>query len=315
MSRFFNKTKNVKESAAWEPTLVDLDGVMNVVKEKVGRQIAVAETPPASASASAQPFVGADDLRQIVHQTTAANLQPTRKVRLPRSEETLLLAGREVKSPAAVESFERLRHRVMRHLSADSGRPACVAISSADAAEGKSLVAANLALSCGKVHKTRTLLVDADLRSHGLTDLLNHLPAPGLGDVLSGTASYESAICNTDIAQLDVIGAGNLPAGSAELFSNARWREFIAWSRNAYELVIIDSAPILQVADFDMIAAVSGGVLLVIRAWQTQREAIEKTIAQLDSKRLLGVVFNGAELSKQHGYYNRYYRNSGPPTS
>ncbi len=69
----------------------------------------------------------------------------------------------------------------------------------------------------------------------------------------------------------------------------------------------MDSPPILPVADFELIASACDGVLVVVRALQTQRSLLRKASAQIDPKKLLGIVFNAAESERRNGYYNRYY--------
>lgn len=299
MSRFFKRTNSLEQNPYVGAEAVDdLDHMMTVVKEKVGRRLATENVK--------------NTLRAEQNSTADAAPATERTISLPHDDTRILLAGNEVSSPSAVEAFERLHHRLMRHQERIPAGRRCVVVTSADACEGKTLVTINLALSCTKVHKSRVLLVDADLRSQGLTDLLKPLPAPGLAEILAGTTTYGEAIYHTNVASFDVLGAGDVSCPSAELLTGQPWKEFITWATENYELVLVDSPPILRVADYDLIAGAATGILYVVRARRTKRGAIEKALKHVESSKLAGIVFNGAEENGARDYYRRYYRCSAP---
>ena len=180
-------------------------------------------------------------------------------------------------------------------------------ITSALAGEGKTLTALNLAQCCAQLHDQRVLLIDADLRTRGLTRLLGLPPGPGLSEVLSGQVQFEDAAMATDTANLYVVGAGGDNPSIAELFTVARWKEFMGWCGESFKLVLIDAPPILPLADFELISAESDGVLMIVLARKTQRGLLQKASAQVDPKKLLGVVFNAVDRSRQEKGYYQYY--------
>ena len=132
--------------------------------------------------------------------------------------------------------------------------------------------------------------------------MLGHPPAPGLGEVLEDGSSYESAILRTDMPNLYFLPAGDSSTPPPELFSVAHWKELIGWCSESFRMVIIDCPPVLNLADFELIAAPCESTLLIVRARKSQRDALTKILAQVEPGKLAGVVFNSTEES-QNGYY------------
>jgi Mrp family chromosome partitioning ATPase len=106
-----------------------------------------------------------------------------------------------------------------------------------------------------------------------------------------------------------------LPAGTAtvpppELFAGPRWKEFIGWASECFNLVLVDTPPILSVADFELIASGCDRTLLVVRARRTPRETLERALEKLDRKKLMGTIFNATE-SASHSRRDDYYYHYG----
>jgi Mrp family chromosome partitioning ATPase len=122
------------------------------------------------------------------------------------------------------------------------------------------------------------------------------------------TAKYEEAIvASSHSRNLFLLPAGTPLAPPPELFAGPRWKEFIGWTAECFNLVIVDTTPILSVADFDLIASGCDRTLLVVRARRTLREALERALEKLDRKKLMGTVFNGTEASEHSRYDDSYY--------
>ena len=226
-------------------------------------------------------------------------LSRCRKMRLPDSSDRPLIFPRTDISAVALESYRALRTRLLR-LQGTSGLRSVV-LTSAMAGEGKTLTTANLALCCAQLDEIRILVIDGDLRTRGLTQLFG-AEGPGLGDVLSGQADFQDAIQATDNANLYVLGAGNCSMPTPELYSRAQWRNLVSWCGENFRVVLVDSPPVLPVADFEQIISACDGVLVVVRALQTNREMLKRTALRVDSKKLIGVVFNGADPEEQSYY-------------
>jgi capsular exopolysaccharide synthesis family protein len=149
----------------------------------------------------------------------------------------------------------------------------------------------------------RVLLIDGDIRSRGLSRRLESLSGPGLSEVLAGKCDPEDAILATDIPNLYVLTAGSPTIPAAELFAGPGWQELIEWSNQSFKLVLVDSPPVLNLADVELMTVACDGVLMVVRAQQTKRDVLQKTTSQLDPKKLLGVVYNAAESSSTRYQY------------
>src|SRR5574337_1319279 len=213
-------------------------------------------------------------------------------------------SGRDEHSQVALEAYRALRTRLLR-LQTTSGL-CSVVISSAIPGEGKTLTSINLALSCVQLRDMRVLLIDADLRTRGLTRLLGSPAGPTLSEALAGQAEFEQVVLATDLPNLYAVAAGTAPAPTPELFTGPRWKEFIGWCSESFKLILVDSPPMLSLADFELISNGCDGVLVVVRALTTQRELLRKAAGQADAKKLLGVVFNATEL--KHGSRSYYYK-------
>jgi capsular exopolysaccharide synthesis family protein len=176
-------------------------------------------------------------------------------------------------------------------------------ITSAAQGEGKTLTIFNLALCYAKIENWPVLVVDADLRTRGLSILAGDPESPGLAEILEKDCPYQSAVLRTDIPSLYVLPAGETTGSPSELFSGPRWKEFMGWAAESFRLVLVDSPPALNLADFELIAASCESVMVVARARKTARESLTKVLAQIDPRKMTGVVFNAAEEKPENGYY------------
>jgi capsular exopolysaccharide synthesis family protein len=231
-------------------------------------------------------------------------LSSCRKLRVLVSSGQPLLLPKSSVPEQVIESYRTLRTRLIR-IQADQ-KFRSVIMSSAMAREGKTLTSLNLALSCSRINNYRVLVIDADLRTRGLTHLLGEPAGPGLSEILAGKAEYEDAVMATDSPGLYVLGAGGHPGQASEIFAGTQWKEFMNWATGNFRLVIVDSPPILPVADFEEIVASCDAVLMVVRAYQTRRELLKKTGARIDPKKLIGIILNGVPASDAAEYEDAY---------
>jgi len=199
------------------------------------------------------------------------------------------------------EQFRTLRSRLYRIR--ESQPLQTVLISSAIPAEGKTLVATNLAHAMVRQQGCRVLLIDADLRAPRVHTLLGAPSNPGLADYLQG-----------GVSEIDVIQRGHeegfyfIPAGThvthpSELISSDRMREFIERVKPAFDWILIDSSPVLPVADATVLGGMCDGVLLVVRANSTPAETCRKAAREFQDSQILGVVLNSADKNSEYGSY------------
>jgi capsular exopolysaccharide synthesis family protein len=179
-------------------------------------------------------------------------------------------------------------------------------VSSPQPGEGKSITASNLAISLAQSGR-KVLLVDADLRHPSLHQLHGLPRRTGLTHVLADHLPLCRAVQPTPIENLDLLAAGPDAPHPAELLATQRLGTFVAEARQAYEIVIIDSSPLLAVTDPSLIGAVSDGIVLVVRVSVTRRPEAEQTLELLGTlgTTVLGVVINGVKPGRL-GYRYRY---------
>lgn len=181
-----------------------------------------------------------------------------------------------------------------------------ILITSSGPEEGKSSVAANLAVVYAQQGK-RVLLIDADLRKPTVhyTFRLDNLR--GLSNVLVGEISIEDAVVHTDIETLDVMTCGPIPPNPSELLASRRMETLLKEAQLSYDMVIFDTPPVLAVTDAQILANIVDGTVLVVRSGETEIEAAQKAKEALEpaKAKLLGVVLNGREKKASNYYY--YY--------
>ncbi len=278
MSKFFNETLRMRNSAVQEP----------VSKQADFQELVEAAFSPSTAPA---PSGGGwfDDCKKIENPLT-----DLLKAQFKGSDSV----------ESVLESYRALRTRLLRISSQEALKS--VVITSASQGEGKTFTSLNLASCCAQLHEMRVLLIDGDIRSRGLSRRLECLSGPGLSEVLAGKCDPEHAILATDIPNLYVLSAGSPSVPSAELFAGPRWQELIDWCNQSFKLVLVDSPPVLNLADVELMTVACDGVLMVVRALQTKRDILQKTTSQIDSKKLLGVVYNAAVSSTNRYQYPSY---------
>jgi capsular exopolysaccharide synthesis family protein len=237
---------------------------------------------------------------------TEARLENCRKIKLPRDNEKLFSAAQYNPSmQLAVEAYRSLRTRLVKGQNERGIRS--LVISSAEQGEGKSLTSLNLALCYANIQNWSVLLVDTDLRTRGLSRLFGDPESPGVAGVLENGVPYQNAILATDVPNLYVLPAGAGVTSPPELFSMDAWKEFVGWCAESFRLVIIDSPPMLGLADFELISGPCESVLMVVRARKSERDAWNKIRPQLDTKKIVGVVLNCATDPNNKKHYRYSY--------
>lgn len=198
--------------------------------------------------------------------------------------------------------------RAMGSSSAPDSR--LILLSSALPGDGKSFVTLNLALSMARERDISVLLVDGDLPKAQISRVLGLRDRMGLLDALKDDGlDVESLVLDTDVSNLEVLPAGHPSEGAVELLASARMRDIATRliSRHPKRLVLFDSPPLLVSSEARALAPILGQVILVARARHTPRRSIVNAIAQIDKKKLQGLVLNDAYgLGSEHGYYDYY---------
>jgi capsular exopolysaccharide synthesis family protein len=211
----------------------------------------------------------------------------------------VLVAGLAPKSLAA-EQYRSLRTRLAHAESAGALRT--ILVTSPQKGEGKSVTAANLALTMAQELQRRVVIVEADLRKPSLQHLFGLPSGPGLAEYLTGAAELKDAMKFLPDHNVTVVPAGATPINPAELLGSTGMRRLLDHLRTRFDRVILDTPPVLPLADVAILAPLVDGSLMVVRAGFTPKPAIENALRAFDSSRLLGVVLNESGLEQDYRY-------------
>jgi protein-tyrosine kinase len=204
---------------------------------------------------------------------------------------------------SVAERFRTLRSRL--HQIAGTRTLRRLLVTSSVAGEGKTFVASNLAQSIVQQPDLRVLLVDADMRASRLHATLSAPSGPGLSDYLRGEADEFEIIQKGLEENLCLIPGGGQVSNPSELLLSGRMKHLLDLLTPIFDWVIIDSPPAMPVHDASILAGLVDGVLLVVQAGSTHVAIAERTVTELQGKKLLGVVLNQVDKADSYGHY--YY--------
>jgi exopolysaccharide transport family protein len=207
------------------------------------------------------------------------------------------------------ESYRALRTSLL--LSNLGAPPKVIMVTSALPQEGKTTTSINCAVVLAQ-KGIRVLLIDADLRRPSIHKTLGMGPRSGLSNVLTGSATLESAITHSPILpNLDVLPAGTPPPNPAELLASTNMRDVLQELRGRYDHIVVDTPPTLSVTDAVVLSPRADAIVLVIRSGQTTKQALRRSrdiLMQVNAK-VSGVLLNAVDLSSPDYYY--YYEYQG----
>lgn len=208
---------------------------------------------------------------------------------------------------AGSQAYRKLRTHLIFSTGGDPLRT--LMVTSPGAGEGKSTVCANLAVTFAQQHM-RVLLVDCDMRRSRLHTLFAAPRTPGLTEVLARQGTLEEAIRPTPVDGLHILPAGTLVPNISELLGGSGMRAVMAELSSRYDLVVVDTPPVLAAADAEILGVQTDAVLMVIRAGQTDRQPAQYAVQQLRAigARVVGAVLNDPdEKVADYGRYTYYY--------
>jgi exopolysaccharide/PEP-CTERM locus tyrosine autokinase len=208
------------------------------------------------------------------------------------------------------EQFKILRNTLLFPVSGVA--PQSILVTSALQDEGKSFVAANLAVSLAMNINKHVLLIDADLRKPDLRRVFGFCDGPGLSDYLGARRSLDSLLVKTTVEKLTLLPGGPVPPNPSELASSEQMSAMLEEVKHRYQdrLIIIDSPPPGLAAETSFLARQVDGILLVVKYGKTPKEDVEDLMEIVGSDKILGVVINYLDMpmSRRYGYgkYGRY---------
>ncbi len=212
-------------------------------------------------------------------------------------------------APLFIEQFKALRAKIDDYVAREGIR--ALACTSAVADEGKTVACVNLALNIAVSGRKKVLLVDADMRKSDIGRAMSLKSIPGLSEFLSGSAKFTEVVRNSQIPGLHVIPAGAEPPSASDLLDGTAFRQFVKSAKDHFDLVLLDTPPVLAVADALALREQVDRFIVVFRAKYTPFPMLKQVVAELGEEKILGVVINRvAPLSDQYyqRYYGRYYR-------
>lgn len=216
-----------------------------------------------------------------------------------------LVAHSDPKSQAA-EAYRTLRTSIQ--FAGLDHKCRTVVVTSSSPGEGKSTTVANFGVVAAQAGQ-RVCVVDSDLRRPTLHRIFGLNNGRGLTTALLEGLPFTDVAQPTAVPNLFVLTSGAVPPNPAELVGSQRMRECLDGATADFDLVLLDSPPIVSVSDAIALAAIADGIILVIHVGKVPHEVVRRAVGQIEAVkgRILGVLMNSVNL-KRDGYYYDYYR-------
>jgi len=204
------------------------------------------------------------------------------------------------------ENFKVLKGQLL--FTKDGSRPRTILITSALPGEGKTFVAANLAVSLAQGINEYALLIDCDFRRPRVHNMFGYTNQEGLQEYLTGQKGLPDLLIRTKIEKLSLLTAGNPAPNPSELLSSTMMKELFDEFKARYHdrYIIIDAAPSHVMSEVNILANYVDCVIFVVMPGRSPREKIHECIENLGKDKLIGIVFNGYD--KPSKTYDRYYK-------
>jgi capsular exopolysaccharide synthesis family protein len=287
-----------ERSGASRPTLAPATEVLRLVELRVAEErrtgAPIAEQLAAQVSA---PVIGSLPLGSAVVSPAPPPAFPPFETLASAPDESLLVSL-SFDNTLVAEKF-RFLGVTLRHLQHE--RPLQkVLITSTIPQEGKSVIAANLACSLNRTAQEKILLIEGDLRRPGLAPLLGTGKQSGLCEYLQDQKPITESIYRLEKPGIWFMPAGASPANPLELLQFAALMDLLGqW----FDRIIVDSPPVMPLADTSILARLSDGVLMVVRQGVTQKRQLERGVEAIDSKKIIGAVLNSSRRKTSSDYY------------
>ncbi len=219
--------------------------------------------------------------------------------------ESRLITHFDPKSPIS-EAYRTLRTNIQ--FQSLRNNESTMIITSSAPKEGKSTTLANLAITMAQMG-SRTLLVDTDLRRPVIHSIFSLKKDKGITNYLMGKMIFEDVVKTTIVDNLYIVTSGPLPPNPSELLASKQMDEFIQIAKDNFDIVLFDSPPVIAVTDAAILSTKVDGVVLVIRAHQTPKDAVKRAKTLLDNVNapVLGCLLNSVNIERAYGSYYYYY--------
>ncbi|MGC2297289.1 MAG: CpsD/CapB family tyrosine-protein kinase, partial [Acidobacteriaceae bacterium] len=265
----------------------------------------VSTGPASNGSAASSPATGARRSAAAPVEEAPPQERPeifsqfkTLKLSLPAQSRLVSIADKD--SPAA-EAFRLLAVR-LRHLRRD--RPLKkLLITSSIPQEGKSTCSANLSCSLALRAQQRTLLLEGDVRRPSLSTMFALNPRPGICEWLRGERKLTDSIYFLEGSGLWFMPAGSSPSNPLELLQSGKVAALLDELSELFDWIVIDSPPVLPLADTSVWSRLADGILLVTRQGTTEKKQLQRAVDAVESQKLIGALLNSSSSAPHTDYY------------
>jgi exopolysaccharide/PEP-CTERM locus tyrosine autokinase len=225
-----------------------------------------------------------------------------------------LVAYHKPHSPAS-EEYKKLKSLIIK-MTKQEPEKNVVLVTSAVGGEGKSITAANLALSLSQDYDHSVLLIDADMRKPTLHRLFQVAPDSGLSDCVAEGRDIGSALITLGNGNLTFLSSGKRIENPVELVSSQRMQKALADIKYRYpdRYIIIDTPPVLLFAETKMMGALADGIIFVVKEGRAPLQHVLDALDALKGENIMGIVYNGVGpdglkgRSRYHSYYSDYMK-------
>jgi len=299
MSNIFDALQRaeLENSGSEGPTLTLASELLQAAEQKLRDSAPIVEQPANRDAFDSDPAAPLEDLERC----------PVLPVSL-RDDSRLVSVGKEGSLGAEKFRFLAVRLRQLRH-----SRPLKkILITSSIPQEGKSTVSANLACTLARRKPQKTLLLEGDLRRPNIAAQFGLGKLPGLCEWLSGESH------SINIYRLESLGVWILPAGSTpqnplELMQSGKLSPLMEQLEAWFDWIVIDSPPVLPLADTSLWSRLADGILLVTRKGTTEKQQLQRGLEAIDKSKLLGALVNSSANAAHSDYYQRYTSSTADP--
>ncbi|MCG6928012.1 MAG: polysaccharide biosynthesis tyrosine autokinase, partial [Acidobacteria bacterium] len=207
---------------------------------------------------------------------------------------------------AVADAYRVIRTNLLFTSAETTGR--AVAVTSASPGEGKTTTVAHIAESLAR-NGAKVLAIDADLRRPTLHQHARIPKTPGLSDMIVGNSAASEAIRSTRVNGLSILPCGYIPPNPAELLGSAMMRQIVEAVRSRFDWVLIDTPPVLAMADASVVLPTVEGVVLVVAGESSSKPQVQRAIEQVHhvGSKVVGVVLNKVNLQRNSYYYTQHY--------
>ena len=212
----------------------------------------------------------------------------------------------------AAEHFKVLRSNIVHPV--DGRKIKSVLVTSPLEQEGKTMVSCNLAVSIAQSLDPYAMLIDADVRRPNVHNMLGLNKAKGLTDYLETRTPLSEYLVKCSLDKMTVLQAGSTVRNPAELMTSEKMKDLLEEARERYQdrFIVIDSPPVNLAAETLVLAQQVDAIVIVVRYGISDRNAVEETLTKLGRDKVLGIVFNGYEVTpRKHSYYKKKYYGGG----